>query len=85
MKRNERLALQCGALVLLATGLSACGEGYNPTPTPSPTPTIGVRQEDVFGMPFGMDFRAGANGEPVPVNDGDIVAVSLTTEPVTIN
>lgn len=84
MKRKTQLLLKASAVIMLATGLAACGSGsYAPTPTP--TQTVTAKQEDQFGIVFGNDFRAGPNGEPASVADGDLVAVSLTTEPVTIN
>ena len=84
MKRKTQLVLKASAVIMLAAGLAACGSG-NYTPTPTPTQTAAAQQEDQFGIVFGNDFRAGANGEPATVSDGDLVAVSLTTEPVTIN
>lgn len=83
MKRKTRLVLQATAVVMLATGLAGCGGSKNSTPTPGQTTS--ARFEDQFGLGFGADFRADPNGEPSPVNDGDLVAVSLTTEPVVIN
>jgi hypothetical protein len=84
MKRKTQLLLQASAVTVLATGLAACGNG-NSTPTPTPGQTAAARQEDQFGIAFGNDFRADPNSEPAQVADGDVVAVSLTTEPVTIN
>lgn len=84
MKRKTQLVLQASAVVMLATVLAGCGSSdYTPTPTPSQTSA--ARQEDQFGIAFGNAFRASPDGEPSPVADGDLVAVSLTTEPVTIN
>ncbi len=86
MKRKTRLVLQASAAVMLATGLAACGSGNdNGSPAPAPSQTGTARQEDQFGLVFGTDFRADPNGEPSPVADGDLIAVSLVTEPVTIN
>ena len=86
MKRKTRLVLQASAAVMLATGLAACGSGNrNGTPAPTPGQTGAARQEDQFGLMFGTDFRADPNGEPSPVADGDLIAVSLVTEPITIN
>ena len=84
MKRKTQLLLKASAVIMLAAGLAACGSGKY-TPTPTPTQTVTALQEDQFGIAFGQDFRAGPNGEPSPVADGDVVAISLTTEPVTIN
>jgi hypothetical protein len=46
-------------------------------PPPPPPPP----QEDFFGTAFGVDFRAPANSNPVVPSPGDIIPVSLTTEP----
>lgn len=44
-----------------------------------------TRTEDKFGKTFGNAFRAPAHSEPVKVNDGDLPAVSNTTEPEPVN
>lgn len=75
-------ALIAGGLALLVSG---CGGGGNSSSSSTPPVVVTTAQEDKFGTVFGMDFRASANSEPAKVNDGDIVAVSLTTEPITIN
>ena len=36
----------------------------------------------LFGSKFAMDFEASPNSEPAAVASGDIIPVSLTTEPV---
>lgn len=84
MTHKPRLLLKASAVTILAAGLGACGSG-NYTPTPTPTQTVTAQQEDQFGIVFANAFRASPNGEPVSVSDGDLVAISLTTEPVTIN
>ncbi|MEO6359186.1 MAG: hypothetical protein ABIO43_01255 [Sphingomicrobium sp.] len=70
----------------LTLSLAACGGGGgNGSDKPGDPPTvITTAQEDRFGVAFGTAFRAPLNGEPVPVNDGDLVPVSLTTEPIDI-
>lgn len=78
---------------VLVLGASACSNNDNGTGstgnTTTPAPPVVVtpppRQEDQFGTAFGTAFRAASDGEPFPVQDGDLVAVSLTAEPVTIN
>ncbi len=60
--------------------LAACGGGADNT-TPPPTPPTTVAQEDTFGVVFGMAFRADANATPIEPKDGDIIPLSLTTEP----
>ena len=71
-----------GGLVL---SLSGCGGGGGSSSSATTPPsTVTTAQEDKFGPVFGNDFRASPNSEPAPVKDGDIVAVSLTTEPIAI-
>jgi hypothetical protein len=69
----------------LAAALAACGGpgGGKDTP-PAPPTVVTTSQEDKFGVKFGQNFRAPADGEPSPVNDGDLVPVSWTTEPIDI-
>lgn len=69
----------------LALSLAACGGGGGGSDsTVTPPVVVTTAQEDKFGLAFGMDFRASMNGEPAQVNDGDIVPVALTTEPIDI-
>lgn len=72
--------------VVLLLSLAACGGGGGGTNAViDPPKVIVTSQEDQFGTVFGTDFRTAANTDPAPsVNDGDIVPVSLTTEPVNI-
>lgn len=69
----------------LALAVSACGgSGSDSSTAITPPVVVATAQEDQFGTAFGKDFRAAANSEPATVSSGDIVAVSLTNEPVTI-
>lgn len=72
----------------LALSLAACGGGggggTSDKPGSNPPTVVTTAQEDRFGVAFGAAFRAPMNSEPVNVNDGDIVPVSLTTEPIDI-
>ena len=69
----------------LALPLAACGGGGGGSDSVIAPPTvIKTAQEDKFGVQFGIDFRASMNSEPASVNDGDIVPVSLTNEPIDI-
>ena len=62
--------------------LAACGGGSdNTVPPPPPPPPTTVVQEDGFGAVFGMAFRADTNATPIEPKDGDIIPLSLTTEP----
>jgi len=79
MKRKNLNALLVS--VPLAT-LAACGGGNdNATSNPPPPPPTTVSQEDSFGLAFGTAFRADPNATPIEPKDGDIIPLSLTTEP----
>ena len=79
-------ARRIGFMLALGAATAACNSGVTTAP-----PTGGgvvvptARQEDQFGVQFGTAFRADNNSEPYNPADGDIVAISLTTEPVNIN
>ena len=82
---SHRTALRGSTLLAVTLAVGACGSGKDPTPgATTPPPVVTVRQEDQFGVQFGLAFRADNNSEPFNVNDGDLVAISLTTEPVDI-
>ena len=73
----------------LALPLAACGGGGGSgggggDTVITPPVVVTTAQEDKFGIPFGMDFRAAMNSDPASVSDGDIVPVSLSTEPIDI-
>ena len=84
MKRKSlhHLLLVIPISTLVACGGGGGGGGDNP---PSPPPTTTTAQEDTFGVAFGLAFRADANSEPIEPKDGDIIPLSLTTEPTEIN
>lgn len=78
--------------IALALPLAACGGGGGGGSSSggggdtviTPPVVVTTAQEDKFGIAFGNDFRAAMNSEPASVSDGDIVPVSLTTEPIAI-
>jgi hypothetical protein len=74
------------ALILLATtALSACGSSNNPTaPTAPPVVVVPSAQENAFGANFGTAFRASNTAAPTTPVDGDIIPLSLTTNPVNV-
>lgn len=69
---------------LLST-LAACGGHKDKTTATTPPVVATPAQEDKFGTVFGIAFRVAANSDPYNPSDGDIVAISLTTEPEQIN
>ncbi len=83
MDRNYHVPLRGGLALALALAVAACGSASPPTP-PGGGGVVTVKQEDQFGIPFGIAFRADNNSEPYSPADGDIVAVSLTAEPVDV-
>lgn len=86
MKRYYRMACRGGLVALLGLGTAACGGGGKnpPAPPPGGGTAVVTQQEDQFGVRFGTAFRADNNSEPYSPADGDIAAVSFTTEPVDI-
>ncbi len=88
MTKLDKSLLRGASMFGLGLALSACGSSSSVppiSPSPMPTSSTAVRQEDQFGTQFGTAFRADPNSEPFAVNDGDLIAISFTTEPVTIN
>lgn len=82
---NRQLLTRALCGTALALPLAACGGGGGGhDSTPAPPTVVTTAQEDKFGVQFGTDFRAAMNSEPAAVNDGDVVPVSLTTEPIDI-
>ena len=77
---------RAGLVVVLGLGIAACDPKRNdPGSTGGGGAVVVVpKQEDQFGVRFGMAFRADPNSEPFAVNDGDLTAISFTTEPVDI-
>lgn len=66
------------SIIALCAALEACSGGGGSARTPPP---VVVPQEDFFGTAFGVDFRADPNSDPVVPKAGDIIPVSLTTNP----
>ena len=83
MTKTHRPFIHSALVIVLGLSIAAC----NPSKAPPPPPgggVVTVKQEDQFGMAFAAAFRAANNSEPYSPQDGDIVAVSLSAEPVTI-
>lgn len=79
--RTRAIIIAASLSVLLA----ACGGKANNDDNPPPPVVMQPRQEDQFGANFGVLFRADPNSEAANASEGDVVGVSLTTEPATIN
>ena len=86
MVSKTMMAMRIAAVVGFGMTVSACGGGSGSDATATTPPVIAATpQEDKFGTVFGMDYRASANSEPATTNESDLVAVSLTTEPINVN
>lgn len=75
------------AIAILGSLAAACGGGGNDTPEQVPPPVVvppAAPQEDQFGAAFGAAFRASTTAAPATPADGNIVPLSLTTNPVNL-
>lgn len=77
---------QIGLLALAESTLVACGDSKNMgTATAAPLTVVApAPQETAFGANFGTAFTAPQTATPVTPADGDIVPLSLTTNPIAI-
>ncbi len=73
-------------ILLPAVGLAACGGSNDSAMAPAPPPVVvtPAPQENAFGANFGAAFRAPDTAAPVTPADGDIVPLSLTTDPAKV-
>jgi hypothetical protein len=77
---------QIGLLALAASTLAACDGGQN-TGTAAAAPLTAeapAREENSFGANFGTAFRAAQTATLVTPADGDVVPLSLMTNPTAI-
>lgn len=80
-RKNLNLLL----FAVIVSTLAACGSAdKSAPPPPPPAPPPVVLQENAFGAVFGMAFRADADATPIEPRDGDIIPLSLTTEPIEV-
>lgn len=78
IRRAGGLAVGVGLL----TALSACSGGSDSGgPTPSDPPLAGVAR---FGAGFAAAFAKSPNSDPVEPAQSDIIAPSLTTDPLEV-
>ncbi len=77
---------QIGLLALAASTLVACGGSKNMgIATAAPLTVVALAtQENAFGANFGTAFRAPETATPVTNVDGNIVPLSLMTNPIAI-
>ena len=85
----KRLLLRAAAAGALGAALTACGGGGggNGNGGTGGTVTTGggstATPEDFFGSAFSTDFHAASNTQPAVPKDGDVIPLSLTTQPQT--
>lgn len=74
------------AVAMVAGGLSACGNNNYSAPPPPVVvpPPPAPKVEDQFGTNFGIAYRADPNTDAKDPMAGDIIPLSLTTDPVTL-
>ena len=76
-----RSLIKVSVLSVVAVALAACGGGGGNVKVPVPP---AAKLEDSFGAGFAAAFQKGANTDPREPAAGDVVAVSLTTDPVPV-
>jgi hypothetical protein len=81
MRRSTLFRL--GLLALTGLALTACGGGGGGSA--STTPVVVPSLESQFGVGFNTDFFANPNSQPAVPTAGDIIAVSLTTQPIPLH
>lgn len=81
---TNRIYKLCG-LMLVAAMLAACGgKGGETSVSPPVTVVTPPPQENAFGANFASAFRAPVTAEPIVPADGDIIPLSLTTDPTPV-
>jgi len=91
----KRLLIKLAMTTAVVVPLSACGNSNDmddvvvvppPTATPAPPPpfTIGTAPLESLGTGFAALFRTDSNTEPRDPTEGDLAAISFTTEPAEI-
>ena len=79
-------SVRAALLLAAAAALSACGGGSKTTSSAA-APAVVVAPalpENAIGASFGTAFRASETAAPVMPADGDILPLSLTTDPVKV-
>ena len=76
--------LLCGAAASALVGLAACGGGGSDGATAPPPPTMTPQGAQRFGLGFATSFGASANSDPRDPGMNDIIALSLTSDPIEV-
>ena len=75
-----------GLMLLTGASLTACNkQDASDALLPDQAASKARHPEDQFGEGFGNAFRAEPNSEPATVDEGDVIPVSQTAEPVQID
>ena len=71
------------AVLLISAATASCSDN-NSTPTVPPTVPPVAKTEDQFGANFGVAYRKDPNTDATDPTPGDIIPLSLTTDPVVL-
>lgn len=87
----RRMLIRLAMTAAVVVPLTACGDsdkmddvGAAPPPSATPPPAPATAAVETLGAGFAGIFRSNSESEPRDAADGDIVAVSFTTEPAEI-
>lgn len=81
-RTKNPIRLGLGVLAVASAALlSACGSGGGDTAVTPPPAAIGPAR---FGAKFATAFNASPNSDPIDPAVGDIIALSLTTDPLEV-
>lgn len=84
---SQRLVVRVllgGAAASALMGLAACGGGGSDGATAPPPPTMTPQGAQRFGLGFATSFGASANSDPRDPGMNDIIALSLTSDPIEV-
>lgn len=91
----KRMLIRLALAVVVAGPLAACSDNDDiddvavvtpppPAPPPASNPGPGTAPLESLGAGFAALFRTDANTEPRDPTEGDLAAISFTTEPAEI-
>ena len=81
----KRILPRAVLVAAMSAGLAACGnDSGSAVATPVPPPVVATPQENQFGTNFANAYRASGTSAPITPADGDIIPLSLTTNPVKV-
>lgn len=80
-----RHGLKLGCSVLALSALGACSDSKKKDEMVVVPPQSGPSQLSSFGTQFATAYRADPNSDPYTPADGDVLALTLTADPVSID